>query len=367
MDKKLFKTREDIYKKCPSIFWEVSIFALVIAIGLIALETVVPGLFILTISIIFFPVLFATYMTLYAIKFGGTVTVSGTFGASMAYFSRHNFGCFRVLRCVLHTIIVYFIAVIFLLLVLQPIFESIYGNAFTESFNHFNELYYSDMEAAVNYLDEKNVMALFVDFVRSAAGSCGVVAFIFGIAFNSMNVYLCYNIQGATARFSTAVFNRFLKTKIGEYRKDFWSLNWPLFALLIVGIVGGYFLVMGIDMPFSYALPISTMLGIFLMIPFAPFFIAGMESLFAKYNGDLKQASIDLTNGFLNDLKNNIHISPEDKAKIEELLSRKHLEEDVPKQNKDDAFDNQVDDVSFDDPIDNSNDTNEDDNDGTNE
>ena len=102
------------------------------------------------------------------------------------------------------------------------------------------------------------------------------------------------------------------------------------------------------------------------MIPFAPFFIAGMESLFAKYNGDLKQASIDLTNGFLSDIKNNIRLSPEDRAKIEELLSKKHPEEE-PQENKDDAFDNQTDDVSFDDPIDNSDHIDEDDNDGTNE
>ena len=82
MDKKLLKTREDIYKKCPSIFWEVSIFSLIIAIGLIALETVVPGMFIITISLIFFPVLYSTYMTLYSIKFGGTVSMKSTFAIS---------------------------------------------------------------------------------------------------------------------------------------------------------------------------------------------------------------------------------------------------------------------------------------------
>ena len=367
MDKKLFKTREDIYKKCPSIFWEVSIFALVIAIGLIALETLVPGLFIVTISFIFFPVLFATYMTLYSIKFGGTVTVRSTVAISMSYFKRNSFGCFRILRSVLHTLIVYFVGLLFFFLLFQSIFESIFGNAFTESLNRFMEIYNSgDLEGAANYLAEKNAAGLYFDFTRSVAGSCSVIAFIFGIAFNSMNVYLCANIPGATAQFSTAVFNKFLKTKIGSYRKDFWSLNWPLFALLIAGIVGGYVLVMGIDMPSSYVLPISTMLGIFLMIPFAPFFIAGMESLFAKYNGDLKQASIDLTNGFLNDIKNNIRLSPEDRAKIEELLSKKHPEEE-PQENKDDAFDSQTDDVSFDDPIDNSDHIDEDDNDGTNE
>ncbi len=119
-------------------------------------------------------------------------------------------------------------------------------------------------------------------------------------------------------------------------------------------------------MPFAYASPISTMLGIFLTIPFAPFFFAGMEALFAKYNGDLKQASMDLTNGFLNEIKNNIHLSEEDKAKIEELLSKKQVEEN-DEIKKEDAFDNQTNDVEFDDPIDNSNKSEKDNDDGTNE
>lgn len=367
MDKKLLKTRQDIYKKCPSIFWEVSIFSLIIAIGLIALETVVPGLFVLTISLIFFPVLYATYMTLYSIKFGGTVSMKSTFAISTAYFKRNSFGCFRVLRCLLHALLVYLIAYFAFYVGLQFVFESIYGDVFKDSYNHLLQLYSDgNLDAAFEYLKEDNPASLYLNFASSLGGSFAVVAFIFGIAYNSTNVYLCANIPGATAQFSTAVFNRFLRTHSSSYRKDFWSIQWPLFVLLIVGMAGGYALVIGLDMPFSLASPISAMLGIFLVIPFAPFFFAGMEALFAKYNGDLKQSSVDLTNGFLNEIKNNINLSPEDKAKIDELLSKKHVEENGEINNKD-AFDNQTDDVEFDNPIDNSDKSEKDDNDGTNE
>ena len=367
MDKRLLKTRQDIYKKCPSIFWEVSIFSLIIAIGLIALETVVPGLFILTVSLIFFPVLYSTYMTLYSIKFGGTVSMKSTFAISTSYFKRNSFGCFRVLRCLLHAILVYLIAYIIFYIGLRYVFESIYGDVFKESYNHLLELYgEGNLDAAVNYLKEKNPVSLYLDFAHSFGGSIAVCAFIFGIAFNSTNVYLCANIPGATAQFSTAVFNRFLRYNSHSYRKDFWSIQWPLFVLFGAGVIGGYALVIFTNMTFDLALPISTMLGIFLVIPFAPFFFAGMEALFAKYNGDLKQASVDLTNGFLNEIKNNINLSAEDKAKIDELLSKKHLEENG-EINKEDAFDNQTNDVEFENPIDNSDNTRKDDDDGTNE
>lgn len=346
MDKKLFKTREDIYKKCPSVFWEVSIFCLIIGIAFIALDTVFFGFFVLTISLFFMPLLYSTYMTLYSIKFGGTVTFKSTFSISLAYFRRNNFGCFRIMRCFFKALLVDLIAVLFLFGILMITFENAYGDAFTESYNKVLEFYSNgDAEAVLNYLAESNPAALYFDCVSSFSASCAVIAFIFGIAFNSPNVYLCANIPGATAQFSTAVFNKFLKNNAHSYRKDFWSLNWPVFVLLLFGIVAGYCLVILIDLPLSYGLPISTMVGMLCMIPFAPFFFAGMEALFAKYNGHMKQASVDLTNGFLKELKNNANLSEEDKAKIEELLSKKDAM--VQKQKEEDENDISFDNESF--------------------
>ena len=333
MDKKLFKTREDIYKKCPSVFWEVSIFCFVVAIALIALDTVALGFFILTISMLFTPLLYATFMTLYTIKFGGTVTFKSTFGIALSYFRRNSFGCFRLLRCFLHSLLVYVISSFFMYIILKYAFEGIYGDVFVESYNHFVNLSAEgDMEVLFAYLSEDNPTALFFDCSAVFSASASVIAFIFGVAFNSLNVYLCANIPQATAQFSTAVFNKFLKTKINSYRKDFWSLNWPIFVLLIGGVVGGYFLTIGIDLSIVYALPISTMVGILCMIPFAPFFFAGMEALFAKYQGDLKQASVDLTNTFLRELKDNVNLSEEDKKKLDELLSKKNPFEEETKE-----------------------------------
>ena len=84
---------------------------------------------------------------------------------------------------------------------------------------------------------------------------------------------------------------------------------------------------------FSYSLVISSMTGLALTIPFSPFFFAGCEALFAKYNEDMRKASMDLTQGFLIDLKNNVNLSDEDKAKIDELLSKGNKKDEV---NKDD-------------------------------
>lgn len=329
MDKKLFKIREDIYKRCPNIFWEVSIFCIIFAIALVALDTVIPGLMFATFAILFFPVLYATFMTLYTIKFGGTVSLKSTFSIGTSYFKRNTFGCFRILKCFLHALLVDLIASTVMIFALNAIFTSIYGSSFTDPLRQAYELYINNSFDELNaLLTPDSIVVFFLNCSSCFSFSISLIAFIFGIAFNSINVYLCASIPGATASFSTAVFNRFLKCDIRSYRKDFWSLNWPLFVLLPLGIIGGYVLGIGLDIDLTYTMPISSMMGLACVIPFAPYFFAGMEALFAKYNVNMRKASMDLTQGFLQNLKDNVNLSEEDKAKIEELLSKQNQNDD---------------------------------------
>lgn len=339
MDKKLIKTREEIFKKCPAIFWEVSLFLVIFAIAMVALDSLIPGLSVIIFGVLFFPLLYSTFMTLYTIKFGGTVTVKSTYAISISYFKRNSFGCFRILRCLLFALLADVLAAIVFSIALDNIFTSIYGSVFTDSFQQLIDLYYSgDIEALNSFLLSDNCAAFYLDSVTSFSLTIGIAFFIFEISYNSPNVYLCANIPNATAAFSTTVFKNFLRRNSRSYRKDFWSLNWPMFVLLLIGMTLGYVLAIALDIDFTYGLPISTMFGLVCLIPFAPFFFAGMEALFAKYNEKMRKASADLTQSFLRNLKENANLSDEDKAKIEELLSKENKKDDTanPDQNKND-------------------------------
>lgn len=335
MDKKLFATRKEIYNKCPSIFWEVSIFALILAIAVAAIEAVIPVLSLPVYAFIFFPVLFATYMTLYTIKFGGTVTVKSTFAISRSYFSRSNFGCFRLIRCFFHAVLVEIIASIFVMLIFEKVYTNLYGATFVEQLSEFVDALYNNPDVALDILSNDSYVTSYYNYSVSISYSIAVISFVFGVCYNSVNVYLCANIPNATATFCTTIFNRFLKTKGKSYRKDFWSLNWPLFLLLLAGMVSGYVLTYVLDIDSSYVQVISSMIGLVFIIPFAPFFFAGTEALFAKYCEDMKKASADLTKGFLRNIQRNVNLSEEDKAKIEELLSKKTNEDIEPKDEND--------------------------------
>mgnify|MGYP003295934766 CR=1 FL=1 len=327
MDKKLFLTRKEIYSKSPVIFWEVSVFAIIFAIALAGLEAVIPGSYLLTFSIVFFPLLFATYITLYTIKFGGTVSAKSTFNIAKSYFGRGNFGCFRLIRNFLHALLTEFIAALVLYFIMQSVFTNIYGSAFTDGLDQLFQAFGDGSTDLVIDTISNTPVGLYLDTVSSFSFSIALIAFVFGVAFHSVNIYLSANIPNATASFSNAIFARFLRSHRKSYRKDFWSLNWPIFVLLPLGMVIGYSIIFLLDIDFTYSIAISSMVGLLCLIPFAPFFFAGMEALFAKYNEDMKKASMDLTQGFLRNLMQNPHVSEEDRSKINELLSKDKKEQ----------------------------------------
>lgn len=328
MDKKLFLTRKDIYSKSPAIFWAVSSFTMIFAIALAALEAVIPGLYIVTYPIIFFPLLFSSLMTLLTIKFGGTITFKSTWSIATAYFKRSNFGCFNIIKNFFKAILVGIVVSFIMLFVLNRVFTYFYGNLFIDNMQKALDLYSSQNTDAFNaFMSEDNVFKFYVEALSNSSISGTIIAFVYFVAYGSPKVYLCANLPGGTAAFSNVVFKRFLRTKRSSYRKDFWSLNWPLLTLLTLGIVGGYLLVILLDIDFSYSLAISSMIGLTCLIPFAPFFFAGTEALFAKYNEDMRKASMELTQGFLKNLRDNANITEEDKAKIDELLSKENKSE----------------------------------------
>ena len=321
MDKKLLQTRNEIYKRCPGIFWGVSIFAIIVAVALAALNALIPGLYFVTFGILFFPLLFATFITLLSIKYGGTVSVKSTFSIAKSYFSRGNFGCFRILRCLLHAFLVYLVSSFLFSLILEPIFTNIYGTVFVEELDNFANSIYSST-SILELFENESSLTLFYSCIFSFSFSSALITFIYGIWYNSFNVYLCANIPNAAAAYCTAIFSRFLGTCGKSYRKDFWSLNWPNFVLFVFGVVAGYALTILLDIDFSYGMVISSMLGLICLIPFAPLYFANMEALFAKYSEKVKSVSADMTQGFLKNLRDNVNLSDEDKAKIDELLSK---------------------------------------------
>jgi len=335
MDKKLLATRKEIYGRCPSIFWGVSIFTILLAIALVALEVLVPGLYIATFGLIFFPVLYSAFITLYTIKFGGVISLKSIFVISAAYFKPSAFGCFRLIRNFLFSILAYLIASVVCFAILYPVFESIYGSLFIDSIQQFIDLASSSEEAFIDFISENNPMTLYITVGSSFAFSVGVIYFIFAVSYKSLVVYISANLPNGRANFASSIFGFFLKKGKKEYTRDFFLLNWPMLVLLILGIVVGYVLVFSLELEPSLLEPISSIIGLVFLIPMTPFFFAGMEALFIKYDSQIKNASKDMTLSFLQKIKDQGKLSPDDLAKVNDLLNKQQQSEENKKDSND--------------------------------
>lgn len=331
MDKKLFATRKDIYSKCPSIYWSVSAFTLLFAIALAAFEAVVPGLSILTFGLLFFPLLYSAYISLYTIKLGGTISFKSTFMISRSYFKPSSFGCFRIFKNLLAAIIVYVLASTVFCFIFYYIFNNVYGSLFRDSIQQMLDLINASDEAFADFLAEDNPLTFYLNVVSACSYCAGLIAFIFGITYYAPVVYISANLPNGRGNLAASIFSFFLKKNKREYRADFFSLNWPLFLLLVFGMNVGFFLVLALNQSPSMLQHFAIIGGLVFIIPMSPFYFASCESLFAKYDEEIKKSSKDMTIGFLKKIKQQGNLSEEDLAKVNAVLNKESQDQENKK------------------------------------
>jgi len=323
--KELVKSRNKIYSGSPSIFWVMSVFCVLVLLGTIALELVIPAGTIISFPLLFCPIFFACYAILYTIKFGGTVTVGSTFKIGFTYFKNPNFGCFRLIRNLFKAVLVYLIASAVLSIVCRYIFTNIYGADFTNSYDELMSFSTSlDMEAFVNFLSQESLAIDYINMYGSLANSCGIFAFVFGIIYSSISLYTRINLQQAPAPAVNGLVNEFLKSYRKEYRRDFWYLNWPIFLLLLVGFAAGYLIIILGKFDYNYLIIITSLTGIIFMLPYVPFMFANMEALFDKYGPEFKKTGERMAEEALDNLKQRDDLSEEDKKRIEEIIAERN-------------------------------------------
>lgn len=316
MDSKLFATRKQIYSRSPSIFWLVSIFVALLALAIIALEVVAPGLYLLTFCFIFIPVFFASFVTLFTIKYGGTLSLKSTLVISRSYFRNNSFGVFRLIKTFIKYFIVRFLTMIVFTFILDIIFTNIYG-----------DLFVSLLEEVQNSLGNLEIITeeplmLFFALINALSFSCSFIVIIYSIIFNSLCIYISASLPDAPASVSTSLFSYFVKTKGSKYKKDFWSLNWPLFALLILGITVGYVIFLFFELEEMYAIVLTSACGIVFMIPFLPFMFANMEALFAKYEKQIKSSSQEMAVEAIKKIKARTNLSAEELDELNDILKK---------------------------------------------
>ena len=321
MANQLIEKRNKVYSNSPNVFWTMSIFCVIVLMGFIALDAVVPEISIITLPLFFFPLLFACFAILYTIKFGGTVTLGTTFRFGLTYFKNPNFGCFRLIKNLLKAILVAVISFVILSVILSMVFMNIYGQEFLDSYQELMDISTNyDLEVYQAFINSDPIVLKYLNLVMGMSLSCGIYFFIYGVIFSSISLYVRMSLQQASGPAINGLVNEFMRFYKGEYRRDFWFLNWPLFLLLLIGNVVGYIIVIFTKLDYSYCSILSSIVGVGFMLPFVPFMFANMETLFDKYSLDFKKTGDRLAKEALDSLRRRSDLNEEEKRRIEEYL-----------------------------------------------
>ena len=330
MDRSLIRSRNNEFKRNPIGYILLGIFFCLFAVGCVALDFVFDGLGVFAIVLLLFPLLFGVIFQSSGFQFDVPLSMKGVVRGSALYYSTQFFGSFRLLICLLKTLIVETIMDTILLVVLFFVFKNQYGQAFQDSINALFEAIMYETESETAILDAFAMNDNLLDNYRllsaSIASLFGSATFIFSVSFNSLGANFRMLLKTKHAAFAKNAVNQTMKNNRKGLVKDYFYLNWPLLALMIIGLVLGTICSIVIFESYLYILPFGLMGAFIMMIPYFPTYLANMNAIFKKYEMTIIMGINDSIKNTLKKIQSTLDLSEQDKGDIEEAL--KSLDED---------------------------------------
>jgi hypothetical protein len=288
-------------------------------------------LFVLVIPLIVLPILFASHIACYYLEANQPITVSAIFRYYAGFYRPQFRGSFRGIRAFLLSLAFYFGGMVICYVVFYSIFQQLYGATFAESFSNLAKTYmleemtYEDLIAILN--DNDGMLLTFFSYVSSMPLALAIPWFIYSITSSSISVYYRSNIvTPSTSLIRLAINNTFLKIKKAYYR-DWFSLNWPIIALSLLGATTGILLTILLFKNVAY-LGASICVGSVLFVMFfLPFYFSNMEVLYHRYEPYFKDGNKAAVEMILRRIQNSIELSEEEREELEKSFNNDGEEE----------------------------------------
>lgn len=320
MDKVLKNTAKNITNTNYSSYLLLGIFFCIACVIAFCLELLMDGLGVFTVVLLIIPFFFGTIMQAYALQIEKQLVFSHFWRISFSYYRPQFFGSFSLIKCFLKALLTELIAVIVFFAIFYFAYANVYGDAFLEAYQALDEFlngYSGDFELLEDILEMNDqIMLNFIDSIGSLSSLVGAFFFIYGVTYSSIACYYRSSLKPENYSFNKSAVAVTIKNNRRKIAKDYWSLNWPLFILLIIGLCGGALISYFGFKTFTYSLVIGLSILFVLFIPYFPFYLGNSQALFLKYRdrifGGISQTvrtvlnRVERMNGISNDQKDEI-------------------------------------------------------------
>ena len=312
------------YRVSRSAAWVLGLTTGILIAAIIAIDLLVPGLVIITFPFIILPLIFSATMQHLMVHHGANITLTGSFRSFFLYFRQAFFGSFNYVISLLKAIII-FIGVELTVSFTASFFFQAFSKDFVDAMNYMYAVLETNdvtMETLEGVLTMNNgILAVYLSIIVVPAFFIAILFLVYFISRYSVSIYMRFRARAINSRFVRFVYSDVVRRKRGEMFKDYLSLNWPLFLLLIIGFAGGAVLGFYWQHDFITMLTCGMVLGAFLSSFFLPFYFPNQEALFDKYEVDFKNGANNIAQMLVKNIQNDIEISQEEKERLEKAIA----------------------------------------------
>ncbi|MFA7032214.1 MAG: hypothetical protein WC201_01460 [Bacilli bacterium] len=349
--KDAFLRSKEIYQAHPLNSWVLGIALALFIAAIVATGFIFPGSYIFFIPFFVLPFLFAFMMLHYSLGIKNEVSTKNTFRLFGIYFTRPFRSSFRVFLSFFKTIVVQFLFTILIFIVLYLFFYGYYGSLFTDNLSGlFNTILNqatmssSAYNTAVNgYMTANgNMLQNLAYIVVISSDFVAVITFCFLVSVESLSIYARLSLPQSTQVFVRSSVRRAIKKQKGSFYSSYIALNWPLFFLLVLGMVVGSLIALLIFNNADNASIFGVICGFILTSFFLPFYFNNMQSLYSLLEPDVKESSQELAHEMLSSIRLQRELNEQEAKELEnaidalnkEIDNRKNIDETDDEENK---------------------------------
>lgn len=332
------QSASDIYRKTTLESWIIGLLSGFLVSGLIGLGFLSFLLTLVAVPLICLPIIFAAHLSHYGARFGRELTFTGMMKQFALYFRRPFSSSFSFFPSFLKALITFFIAQTIFAVIGFYIVSYINPNLM-DSMNQFLEVYNNSVDMTLDTLDElllanDGALLLFVAVSEIPAFTVAFMVFAYFASRSSVGVFIRLNTPSNNTQFIRVVQADATRRNRRAMMKDYWSLNWPLFVLMLLGAAGG-----GIGFSFINSQPeicLAAALtgGSLLASFFLPFYLNNMEAIYEKYREEFNLSVKNISRMIMTSIESNIQDNIDEMEKLKKQLEEENLIQDDPEQDK---------------------------------
>ena len=300
MDKELRKEAINNYKSGILTSWILGVSLAVFSASIIATGLISEFLMYPLILILLFPFFFSCIVSHLAIKRRETITFTNQFSRSLLFFRNGNYRSFRIIPAFLLSFLIYAVISVFGTIIAIIIFRNNNPEAFNEIYQALVDAVYNGEETTFNEImtSYQDVILLYELLVLAPASLVSTTYFIYRTTLHAIYVYAKNFLHRFQILLVISIHNLVFKTCGRNIRKDYLSLNWPMFVIFPIFSIGmGTITYLFIRQEIQTVIILGIIGGFVSLLFFFPFYFGNMEALFNKYMPEYKRCTVEIING----------------------------------------------------------------------